>query len=490
MTLAKLDAWAPVTRIVGALTQGFAFVMLLPAIVEYFSKTGKSEDALVFFLCACFTFFCGYIIAQTHRFGNEKIKLKQAFLATTLSWIALSFFGSLPFMFTSLNLSFTDALFETISGLTTTGSTVLTGLDDMSKGILFWRSLTQWLGGLGVIVLSLAAFPALRLGGFQLFKAEAFSTPDQILPRATLIAGQIALFYVAGSFICMLGYIAVGMSGFDAINHAMTTIATGGMSTHDDSFGYFNNVKIEMIAIIFMIYGSLPFALYVQFFAGRFRALFADSQVRFFLILLVVFSSIIWGYQLYQGTPSDQKTVMESLFNITSIMTGTGYATTDYTLWGSFSVTLFFIIMFIGGCAASTSCGVKIFRVQVVIEVVRRYAYQMIYPNGVFSMRFNGRILPSDVATSVIHFFIVYFFSFLVLAGALNLTGLDTITALSGAGTAISNVGPGLGEVIGPAGNFQPLPDSAKWILSFGMLLGRLELFAILIFFLPSFWRE
>ncbi len=480
-------SWAPVAVVVGTLTQAFGVAMILPAIVEYISG---GKDVPGFLLSSLFTIFAGILIYRLTPSKALKFTLRQAFLATTCSWVTITFFGALPFLFTSVDLTLTDALFESMSAITTTGSTVITGLDFQSYGVLFWRSLLQWLGGLGIIVISVAAFPTLQLGGLQLFKAESFSAPDQILPRASKISGQIILIYVCATFICLSMYMLFEMPSFDAINHGMTTVATGGMSTRDASIGAFGNLRIEIVATFFMIFGSIPFPLYVQFFSGRIKPIYYDSQVRFFLKILAVFILMMWAYQEFMQVDIGFHAFVKSAFNVTSIMTGTGYASTDYTLWGPFSVSIFFVIMFIGGCASSTSCGVKIFRVQVIYEVIRRHIHQVVYPNAVFTMRYNGRLLPEQVAASVISFFIVYFFSFLFISIALSFTGLDTLTAFSAAGSAISNVGPGLGAVIGPAGTYASLSDPSKWILTFAMLLGRLELFAILIFFLPQFWQD
>ena len=407
---------------------------------------------------------------------------------TTLAWLALVVFGALPLYWCNLNLSLTDAIFESMSGLTTTGATVINGLDNAPPGILFWRAQQQWLGGLGIIVMAVAVLPLLQIGGMQMFKTEAFETPDKILPRATQISGMLTLVYVGLTMACALAYLVAGMRLFDAVTHAMTTVATGGFSTHDASFGYFDSAAIEMIAVAFMLLGSLPFLLFVRIIQGKPADLFRDTQVRVFLAILAGLTALITIRLLFNGLPFGEA-LRDAAFNLTSIMTGTGFATDGYHLWGSFAVTIFFIATFLGGCAGSTSCGIKTFRIIIVWEDLKQHLRRIVYPNAIAIKRYNGRPLPDHVSAAVQSFIFLYMALFALLAVALNLTGLDTLTALSGAATAISNVGPGLGDVIGPSTTFAAVPDAAKWLLSAGMLIGRLEIFTILVLFIPAFWR-
>jgi trk system potassium uptake protein TrkH len=413
-------------------------------------------------------------------------------LMTVVVWVALVTAGALPFLWSGVVPTFTDAFFEAMSGLTTTGATVITGLDNAPPGILLWRGILQWLGGLGIIVMAVAVLPMLQIGGMQVFKAEAFDTPEKILPRATQISGAMTLIFLTFTLICAAAYLVAGMQPADALIHAMTTVATGGFSTRDASIGFFEDPMIEWIAIIFMITGSIPFLLYIQVLQGKPIALWRDQQVRTFLGALAVFVVIAWIVADYSdaGFIRQSDAFRAAAFNTVSVMTGTGYASANYGLWGAQSIAFFFIIMFIGGCAGSTSCGIKIFRFQVLFAEVRERLAKVLYPHGVFVKRFNGRPLDPRVPLAVTTFVFLYLAAFAVLSIGLQLTGLDLLTSISGAGSAISNVGPGLGNIIGPAGNYQSLNDPAKWMLSFGMLLGRLELFTVLVLFLPRFWRN
>jgi len=284
-------------------------------------------------------------------------------------------------------------------------------------------------------------------------------------------------------------YWAAGMNLFDAAVHGMTTVATGGFSTRNGSIESYHSTAIDYIAVVFMILGSLPFLLYLQLIRGNPWSLLRDSQVRTFLAFLLVAAALIVGVQVLGAHHTGEEAVRHAIFSVTSVMTGTGYATIDYGSWGPFSVAVFFIITFMGGCASSTSCGIKTFRLQVLYIELRHHVRQILFPSAVFVRRYNGRVLPDSVSGSVMSFVFIYLLSFFVLALLLSLTGLDSTTALSGAATAISNVGPGLGEIIGPTGSFRPLSDTAKWILLSGMILGRLELFTVLVLFIPRFWR-
>jgi len=339
--------------------------------------------------------------------------------------------------------------------------------------------------------MAVSVLPMLRVGGMQLFKTEAFDTPDKILPRATQISGSLIGVFTLFTVLCAFAYSAAGMTFFNAVNHAMTTVATGGFSTRDSSIGGFESPAIEWIASFFMIAGSLPFLLYVQALRGRFRPIAVDEQVRFFLLLVVLFSAMV-TLSLHPETPERHAghDIREAVFNVISIMTGTGYASEDYGQWGGLAPTTFLILTLIGGCAGSTACGMKIFRVQVAIKTVAQHIRRLAYPHGVFVLRFNGRAVEETVVSAVMSFIFLYFLLIGLLAVALMALGLDPMTAVSGAATAVANVGPGLGDIIGPSGNFSTLPDLAKWLLSFGMLIGRLELFTVLVFILPRFWQR
>ncbi|VAV89517.1 Trk potassium uptake system protein TrkH [hydrothermal vent metagenome] len=460
--------------------------MFIPAIVD--AAVGN-PDWQVFAVCASFVTFIGGLLFLSNKSDYSELSIKQGFLITVLAWVAVPMMGALPFVFSDLNLSYTDAFFEAMSGITTTGSTVVTGLDGLPPGILLWRSLLQWFGGVGIIVMGVGIMPLLQIGGMQLFRVEAFDVSENFIPRATQLALSLSVLYMALTLICAVILWMAGMTPFEAANHAFTTLSTGGFSTSDGSVGHFDSAAIDYIISLFMVLGSLPFILQLKMLAGYPLSLVRDSQVRWFIMLLVIIISILslwlWGMRDFEFTLALRQTT----FNVISVITGTGYASTDYTAWGMFSVIIFFFIMFIGGCAGSTSCGVKIFRVQIMVLTAKAHLKKILWPNIVSDTKYKNRTVSENVAGSVFAYLFLFIVCLFLLTMALTLTGLDFTTALSGAGTAMANVGPGVGELIGPAGNFQTLPDTAKWLLSFGMLLGRLELFAVLVLFSPQFWR-
>ena len=408
--------------------------------------------------------------------------------------MALTLFAAIPLALGGLHLSYVDAFFEAMSGITTTGSTVVSGLDDAPPGALLWRSMLQWFGGVGIIIMAFAVLPALKVGGMQIFKSEAWDTSEKFVANAAQYSiglSAIYAFFTLLCFVCLWGF---GMSPFDAINHALTAVSTGGFSTKDASIGAFLTTgrgPIDMVVTVFMIIGSLPFGIFLAGISrGAWKRLFTDSQIRFFagivtvltIIMMIEVSDVYGHLGLFTA-------FRMAIFNVVSVLTGTGYATTDYDEWGSFAVAFFFCIMFIGGCAGSTSCGMKIFRFQVALSAVVVYAKRLAHPRGVFVARYNQRPLTDEIYVSVVSFFFVYFATFATLAVILAGLGLDTLTAISSAGTAIANVGPGLGDIVGPAGNFSTLPDAAKIAMSIGMMLGRLEFFTMLVLLSPAFWR-
>lgn len=486
-----MSFYRPILLVNGLLLTTLGIAMLLPAAVDLMSDQATSQnDWKVFILASGATSFVGIALTLANWGYKGNITVRQAFALTTLSWLSTVTFAALPFAFSDLNLGFTNAFFESMSGLTTTGSTIMTGLDEAPRGLLLWRALLQWLGGIGIIVMAIAILPMLQVGGMQLFRLESSDTSQKIQPRATQIAGSITILYVVLSMICVGAYAMAGMEPFDAVTHAMTTIATGGYSTRDNSLGYFDKVSIEVICIVFMLIGSLPFVLYLQAIRGRVKNLLFDSQVHWFLGTLAILVLLLALYQIrFLEGVSFGEALRKSAFNVVSIMTGTGYATDDYMQWGTFAAIAFFCAMFIGGCAGSTTCGLKIFRFQVIFAALKVQIRRMIHPHGVFHPKYNGQKINEDVISSVASYFFLFFVSFSALAIGLSLVGLDTITAFSSAGTAIANVGPGLGPEVGPASTFTDLPPAAKWLMSFGMLLGRLELFTVLVMFTPGFWK-
>lgn len=482
----KVLDFRPILLVNGMLLMTLATAMVLPAAVDL---AVANPDWKVFASASGLTLFIGAMLALTNRAKTVALSVHQAFVMTATSWCLLPAFAALPFAFSDLNLSYTDAFFEAMSGITTTGSTVIVGLDYAPPGILLWRSLLQWLGGIGIIVMAVSVLPMLQVGGMQLFRMEFAERVEKALPRAAQIGAWISIIYLFLTLLCAALYWWVGMSGFDALNHAMTTVATGGFSTYDSSVGNFGSARVEWIATAFMILGSLPFLLYLQAIRGTPKALWDDSQVRWFFGFLLTAIGIMIVYLVVSKDWTVADALRFTSFNVTSVMTGTGYATQDFGTWGAFAPPLFFLLMFIGGCAGSTTCGIKVFRFQVLYETARVQMRRLLRPHGVFIAYYNGKPIPESVEESVMSFFFLFMMIFALLACGLGLMGLDFITATSGAATAIANVGPGLGSVIGPAGNFATLPDGAKWLLSLGMLLGRLEIFTVLILLAPSFWR-
>ena len=458
--------------------------MFVPIIFQFI----YSELDSSFFGASIVTIIFGTLFFLSNLDHDKKLTLQQAFLLTALSWLSIAIFGSLPFIFSDLNFSFINAFFESMSGITTTGSTVISNLNEMPKSILLWRAILQWLGGIGIIIMAITLMPIMNVGGMQLFKISNNDSSEKILPKSKEIALRLIYIYTSLTFFCGLTYKIFGMNLFDSLTHSMTTIATGGFSNYNESIGFFNSVSIEISAMIFIILGSLPFIAYIKFISGDKKILFNDIQIRTFF-KIIIFSIIILSIYLMISS-SKEFNFRSVIFNIISILTGTGYVNAEFDTWGSFTLILFLLLMFIGGCAGSTTCGVKIFRIQILYLFIINQLKKIIYPKGVFVLKYDKNPIDNKFISSIISFIYMYLLIFFVLTALLSLTGLDFVTSISGAATSISNVGPGLGSIIGPNGDFSTLPDSSKWILSFGMILGRLELFAILVLFLPSFWRN
>ena len=460
--------------------------MIIPIVVQFIFDQKNSA-----FLTSSFiTIFIGVLLILSNLEKDRKLNLQQAFLLTSVSWVGIATFGSLPFLFSDLDLSVSEAFFESMSGITTTGSTIINDLDKAPKDILIWRAILQWLGGIGIVVMAITVLPLLNIGGMQLFRMENLETTEKILPKAREVGFIIFAIYFTLTIICTISYCIVGMNLFDGIAHAMTTIATGGFSTYNDSIGFFQNPKIEIVSIIFILLGSIPFITYLHFLHGNKMIFFKDVQIRG-IVYFLIFSIVIMFFYLQSN---NDYTLLNNLriatFNVVSILSGTGYVTSDFSLWGNFPLIFFLFLMFIGGCAGSTTCGIKIFRLQILGSFVINQTKKLIYPNGIFPMHYNNKKISNPFMSSIITFIFLYFLIFFILAILLSLTGLEFVEAVSGAATAISNVGPGLGDMIGPNGNFNEVSDASKWILSFGMILGRLEIFAILVLFFPSFWKN
>ena len=476
----------PAIFVVGLLLATLAVVMCIPAIADF---AYGHPDWQVFAVSAATTFFVGVTMALTSKTRDMKLTIRHAFMITTTRWMAMTLFASLPFAFSELDMGFTDAVFESMSGITTTGSTVISGLENAPPGILLWRSLLQWLGGIGIIVMGIAVLPMLQVGGMQLFRMESSDQSDKAMPRAAQIASAIGVIYLLLTLIWAGFYWLAGMTGFDAISHSMTTIATGGFSNHDESFAYFNSATIDYIASAGMLIGALPFILYLRMLQGDMLAVVNDSQVQWFLVFVAGVIVTTCGWLMLEIGEDPLNALRLATFNIVSIITGTGYATDDYSIWGSFSPVIFFFIMFIGGCSGSTTCGIKVFRFQVLYAAARTQIHHLLQPHGVFIPYFNKRPISEEIIISVLSFFFMWFFTFALLTLGLSLLGLDFVTAFSSAATSIANVGPALGPVAGPSGNFSSFPDAAKWLMAGGMLLGRLELFTVIVMLSRSFWR-
>ncbi len=472
--------------IIGILLVILGIFMIIPYLIQLI----YSENDNSFLSSSIITIFIGILTILVNLKKDNQLNLQQAFLFSVLAWFSIAIFGSLPFMLSSLKLSLSDAFFESMSGITTTGSTVIFDLDKSPKSILIWRSIMQWLGGIGIIVMATTVLPLLKVGGMQLFKTDSSGT-EKILPKTIEVATTIITIYLVLTFLCALIYWLQGMNIFDSIAHSFTTLATGGFSTHNESIGYFKNSGIEITATLFIILGSIPFIAYLKFIMGSRKIFFQDVQIKGFVYLLLISIIIMFSYLFINSSDNSfLDNLRISSFNVVSILSGTGYVTDDFGLWGEFPLIFFIFLMFIGGCAGSTTCGIKVFRLQILFLFIKNQIKKLIYPNRVIVLSYNNKKIEENFINSVIIFIFSYLFLFLIISMLLSITGLDFLSAVSGAATAISNVGPGLGDMIGPNGNFSQVSNTSKWILSFAMLLGRLEIFAVLVLFLPSFWRS
>lgn len=480
-----MENFRPAFFVTGLLLIGLALFMCVPMIYMLaLHEHGWGH----FLLSSLISLGVGLSLAYSSRQREGFVLVpRQVFVLTSLVWLSVSLFAALPMVFIQ-HITYTDAFFETMSGITTTGSTVLYDLDHTLRGILLWRSLLQWMGGVGFIAMGVLILPFLRVGGMRLFHAESSDRSEKVLPRFESVAKLIVLSYVLLTGANVFAYYVAGMDVFDAVNHAMTTVSTGGYSTYDASMGHFKNQSILWVSVVFMILASLPFSLYVHMIHGNIAPLWRDRQVRGLLFLVLCFGLLITLVMLLQGR--DLVTAPSaSFFTVVSIMTTTGYASEDYSLWGGLAVMVFFYLTFVGGCSGSTAGGLKIFRLQVAYSMLRRQLDRLVHPRAVFTERYNDREIGEDIIRSLISFSFFFAFTIALLALALSAVGLDFMTSMSGAITAVCNVGPGLGSTIGPAGNFASLPDAAKWLLSIGMLLGRLEIMTVLVVFTPGFWR-
>lgn len=470
----------------GALLAGFAAIALLGAMLS--ALAFRDGMAGGFIACAVPAGFFGGLLLTLGRGAEPSMTFRSAVLVTAGAWLGLPLFGAIPFMAAPVGLDFTDAVFESISGITTTGSTVMSGLDGEVRSILLWRALLQWIGGIGIIGLSIAILPFLRIGGMQLMNLESSEqSAEKLIARPGALAITISMIYIGLSLACAVGYGMAGMSGFDAFLHAMTTVSTGGYSTSDNSMANFS-ASAQWVSVVFMLGGAIPFMVYVRAAQGprAFRP-GAFSEVKAFLAIVLGFSLVMVAAQILQSGAGPD-TLRLSIFNVVAVITTTGYAVGDYQNWGPLAVAGFFVLTFLGGCAGSTAGGFKTFRLQIMAKSIFRALSQLPSPNSVVIARHGGQKLTDEDVSSVALFAGLYVATFALSSILLAALGLDFVTAITAGATAIANVGPGLGEIIGPAGNFASLPDTAKWVLCFVMILGRLEIITILLLFTPRFY--
>src|SRR3989344_2668335 len=479
-----------VLRLIGFILGIFLITLAVSMVIPMFTLVvyDRSDDLSAFLWSGLITFVCGLALIIRGRPEVAQLRPRDMYLLTTASWVVVCAFAALPMVLIH-HISYTDAFFETMSGITTTGSTILTGLDTASPGLLIWRSMLHWLGGIGFIGMAVAILPLLRVGGMRLFQTESSDWSEKVTPRSHVAAKYILVLYLGLTGVSALALWVAGMTPFEAINHAMSFISTGGFSTSDASLAHWPQQAIHWVSVVVMIVGSLPFTLYVATLRGHKSALLKDHQVRGFIGFLVITWLLFGTWLCINSDYSWWEAFRIVAVNVTSVVTTTGLALGDYTLWGSFSVLLFFYLTFVGGCSGSTAGGLKIFRFQVASSLLMGSLKQLIHPRAVIRKKYNGHPIDEDIARSLLTF--SFFFTITIRGIALGgaLIGVDWTTALSGAATAVCNVGPGLGTIIGPAGNFSTLPDAAKWLLTVGMLLGRLEILTVLVLLTPVFWR-
>ena len=477
----------PIALVGGTVICAVGFLLLIPLITEIIYQTESWQSYAVPILLYLIV---GGSLVITNRNVELKISTKEAFIITSLSWILLSVLCAVPFIYTQISLSVVDSIFESMSGITTTGATIINHLDDLPKGILIWRALLQWLGGIGIVVIALVILPFLRIGGMQLFHLEGDDPYEKFLPKISSVVSKIIIAYVVLTLLLIILYYFNGMILFDAIAHSFTTISTGGFSTHDKSFAYFQSNSILIIAIIFMIIGSIPFLLLAQTTITNIFNVIKDHQVRLFLLILIISITMIYYFarNYVDGDIFHQFSTIS--FNTISIISGTGYVSDNFETWGNYASVLFLFLMFIGGCAGSTTGGLKIFRFQILFKYIVLHLKKMLQPHMVISAQFNGKKVPDSTYESVMTFFFIYIITFASSALLLSFSGIDFLTCISAAASAISNVGPGLGEIVGPEGNYSSLTDYSKFVLTLTMFLGRLEMLTIFVLLLPSFWKN
>ncbi|PAV26891.1 trk system potassium uptake protein TrkH [Tamilnaduibacter salinus] len=477
-----------ILKILGILMMLFSITMLPPLGISLLYEDGQwTRFANGMAIIA----IGGLLIWAPFRRIRGDLRVRDGFVVTTLFWVVLSVAGSVP-LYLSGNPphTFIDALFEAVSGLTTTGSTVITGIDDLPKSILWYRQQLQWLGGMGIIVLAVAILPMLGIGGMQLYRAEVPGPvkDNKLTPRIAETAKALWYIYVLLTGVCAVAYWLAGMTWFDAIGHSFSTIAIGGFSTHDASIGYFNSAAIEMIAVVFMLLSGANYALHFMAWRQRNLALYlADSEFKFYISALAIISTITITTLIATETLGPFEAITQGLFEVVSLATTTGFGTADFSVWPLMLPFMLFTMSFMGGCAASTGGGIKVVRILLIFRQGAREMKRLLHPNAVMPVKLGNRPVSDRVLQAVWGFFSVYMFMFLIMLVILQATGLDQVTAWTAVGATINNLGPGLGEV---AYHYGDIPDLAKWVLCFAMLLGRLEVFTLLLLFTPAFWRR
>lgn len=476
----------PIGYVIGLLVATLGLTMIPPFLVDLAEGRGEWP---VFLQAGLVTFLIGLMVAVACRDTRAAgLTIQQAFLLTSGVWVVLPLFGALPFMIGATEARMVDAYFEAMSAMTTTGATVFSGLENLPKGLLLWRGILQWLGGLGIVIVAMLFLPIMRVGGMQYFRSEGFDTLGKVLPRALDIAQGLLNIYVALTVVAVVTFMALGMNGFDATVHALTAVSTGGMSNYDASFTNFS-APLQYAAVVFMFLASIPFVRLILISRGQVMPLFQDIQVRAYLRWLLIAVALVVASRVWLTGDFSEEMVRNTLFNIMSVFSGTGFTAGDLTLWGGFGFFVLIATGAIGGCTGSTGCSIKVFRYLVMIEALKTQIKQVRNPSIVTVPRLDGQTLTEDVIASVMLMFTAYIIGFGVIAVVLSLTGLTFIESVTAAWTSVFNVGPAFGPSVSASGSLEAFPDAAKWVMAFAMVLGRLEMVAVLVLFRPVFWR-
>ncbi len=476
----------PVLLVTGGLLSVVALAMCLPAAVDV---VHGEEEWLVFAASAAVTFFFGQLLMTANRGARAaQFSVRQIFLLTLVGWVVVSCAAAMPFTF-GLHLSATDALFEAVSGVTTTNATVLRGLDAAPPGILLWRALLQWLGGMGFLVMAVAVLPALNIGGMQIFRLETSRADEHLTPRLARLAAGLLAIYAGLTLLLTLLLWAAGLSRFPALLQAMSTISCGGFSTSDGSIGHWHDPAVDWVVLLGMVLGGAPFGIYFQVLQRRWRLALQNTQLRWYLTIMAAAALAMSGWIIVETNVKPLPALRHGIFTAASVMTGTGFATLDWGQWAGFPTAVLFLLGLIGGCAGSTAGGLKVFRLQILYATARLQLTRLLRPHAVLVTQYERRPVPDVVAESVLGFLFVYTLSFALLSMALGLVGLDFLSSISAAASALANLGPGLTPSVGPMAGYATVPDAAKWLLAAAMIFGRLEMFVVLAVFSPSFWK-